>query len=74
MGRSFLGYEIEQEIFQGRGSTIHRGRAADGAPVILKLLSHAYPRPAQIAWFRREHDVLRRLDSKARAASRCSGS
>ncbi len=66
MWRTFLGCEIEQEIFQGRGSIIYRARRAeDGLPVVLKVLSHAYPRPSQIAWFRREHDILQRFDSKA---------
>lgn len=65
MWRTFLGYRIDQEIFQGRGSIIHRGKAPDGAPIILKVLAQAYPRPSQIAWFRREHDILSRLDSPA---------
>lgn len=65
MWRTFLGYQIDREIFQGKSSILYRGRSAEGAPVVLKVMSNAYPRPSSIAWFRREHDILRRLDSKA---------
>lgn len=66
MWRTFLGCDVEKEIFQGRGSVIYRARRAqDGLPVVLKILSQAYPRPSQIAWFRREHDILQRFDSPA---------
>lgn len=62
MWRSFLGFEVEKEILQHKASSIYRGRhPGDGAPVIIKILAHAYPRPSQIAWFRREHDVLQRF-------------
>lgn len=65
MWRTFLGFQIEKEIFTGRGSSIYRGRSEGGAPVVIKVLSQAYPRPSQIAWFRREHDILQRFDSPA---------
>lgn len=65
MWRTFLGFQIEREIFTGRGSSIYRGRSESGAPVVIKVLSQAYPRPSQIAWFRREHDILQRFDSPA---------
>jgi predicted ATPase/class 3 adenylate cyclase/putative methionine-R-sulfoxide reductase with GAF domain len=64
MWRTFLGFQVETEIFQHARSIIYRGRRPeDGAPVVIKVLAHAYPRPSQIAWFRREHDLLQRFDA-----------
>ncbi len=56
------GYRIEEQIYEGDNSLIYRGiREGDHAPVVLKMLRDEYPRPEEIARFRREHAMLGEL-------------
>ena len=55
-------YEVGEQIFASVNSTVYRGRRlADGQPVILKLLNLDYPSPKQLASYRQEYEILRRL-------------
>jgi len=57
------GYRVTELLASGSGSQVYRGlRAADDLPVVLKVLSPAYPPPEKIAWFKREYEVMRSLD------------
>ena len=56
------GYEFAEKLFEGRHSLIYRGiRLRDGQSVILKALRHEYPTPDQLAAFRREYAIARKL-------------
>ena len=60
------GFEIERVLFQGRHSLIYRAtRKEESAarPVVLKALASEYPEPAAIERLKREHELLRRLES-----------
>ena len=60
-----LGYQIEEKLYESEHSLIYRGqREADNMPVVLKLLNYEYPRPEQLARFRREYRTTRDLDLK----------
>ncbi|MFO0547584.1 MAG: AAA family ATPase [Polyangiaceae bacterium] len=52
-------YQASELLFEGRRSLVFRGRRADGAPVLVKQLRGLYPEPADVAWSRREFDILR---------------
>ncbi len=57
------GYNITETLQESGGSTVVRAtRDADGQPVILKILTPAYPPPARLARFRREFEICRSLD------------
>ncbi|ATB38517.1 hypothetical protein CYFUS_003952 [Cystobacter fuscus] len=64
MVTSMPGYRVTEQLHDGQGSTVYRGvRNSDGLAVVLKELKPAYPSPEKIAWFKREYDVLRALDT-----------
>ncbi len=57
------GYQITETLNQGERTIVYRGiRETDQQPVILKVLKEAYPSPKRIAWFKREYDLLKRLN------------
>lgn len=59
------GYEIEEQLHDGPGSHVYRGRrGADEQAVVLKVLKPILPDPDRLARFRREHETLRSLDGR----------
>lgn len=64
MVMSMPGYRVTEQLHEGQGSNVYRGvRDSDGQAVVLKELKPAYPPPEKIAWFKREYDLLRALDT-----------
>lgn len=56
-------YEVKAEIFNGKRSVVYRGhRSEDDLPVILKTISASTLDGERTANFKREYDVLSRLD------------
>ncbi len=51
-------YESKDLLYEGRRSLVFRGRRADGEHVLIKQLRGLYPEPADVAWSRREYDIL----------------
>ena len=56
------GYEVGEAIHEGTTCCVYRARRSDGVEVILKALRAERPKPAEIAWFRREYGIHRELD------------
>jgi predicted ATPase/class 3 adenylate cyclase len=57
------GYQVKETLNTGERTVIYRGvRELDQQPVILKVLKEQYPSPKRIAWFKREYELLRRLN------------
>ncbi len=53
-------------MFSGRNSRVYRGmRTADSQPVILKMLDREYPSADEVARFRHEYALTRRLPADA---------
>src|SRR4051794_35876381 len=50
---------LVETIHESARCRVHRGRRADGTPVIVKELRPERPEPTAIAWFRREYEVQR---------------
>jgi predicted ATPase/signal transduction histidine kinase len=66
MVMSMPGYRVTEQLHEGQGSNVYRGvRDSDGLAVVLKELKPAYPPPEKIAWFKREYELLRALDTTA---------
>jgi len=63
MTLTISGYQITQEIYESANSLIYRGCSpTDNQPVILKVLKQAYAPPEKIAWFKREYEILQKLN------------
>ena len=63
MAASILGYKVGELLSESANSLVYRGcREADNEPVIIKMLKQAYPSPAQVAWFKREYELIRSLN------------
>lgn len=60
-GRSFAGHEVLETLYVGRRSLVVRCRHA-GQPVIVKLLRHDHLGPGDVARFRREYELSRRVE------------
>ncbi|MGK5091916.1 AAA family ATPase [Deltaproteobacteria bacterium TL4] len=61
---SIPGYHIKEQLYEGESSLILRGVSdSDQKPVILKLLKKEYPSPEDLAKFRREYDILKKISS-----------
>lgn len=57
------GCELTHRLYDGRDSTLYRGRrTADGLPVVLKVLKDPHPSPARLAALQHEYAVLRALE------------
>jgi len=57
------GYKIFNNIYESSNSMVYRGtRISDNKPVILKTTNAEYPTPEQLARFRREYEIICRLD------------
>ncbi|MEM7031047.1 MAG: serine/threonine-protein kinase PknK, partial [Chloroflexota bacterium] len=56
------GYQILDLIHEGRNSVVYRGkRLADLAPIVVKVMNIEYPSREDLARFRHEFEILRRL-------------
>jgi predicted ATPase/serine phosphatase RsbU (regulator of sigma subunit)/tRNA A-37 threonylcarbamoyl transferase component Bud32 len=63
MTLTISGYQITQEIYESANSLIYRGCSpTDNQPVILKVLKQAYAPPEKIAWFKRDYEILQKLN------------
>ena len=57
------GYDIQEQLYKSAHSMIYRGRCdEDNHPVILKLLKSEYPTREELARFRCEYEMTRKLD------------
>ncbi|HAJ58751.1 MAG TPA: hypothetical protein DCP31_05375, partial [Cyanobacteria bacterium UBA8543] len=57
------GYKILEEIYESDRSLVYRGlRNQDAQPVILKVLRQEYPTPEEIARFKLEYEITRKLN------------
>lgn len=59
------GYQVNEIIYESSHSVVYRGvweRAEATQPVVLKCLKEAYPSPEAVARFRREYNIIRRLN------------
>ena len=60
---SVAGYEITATVHESPRTLVYRAtRAKDQAPVILKVLNREYPTPEDVAGFKREYAITRRLN------------
>src|SRR5947207_1473123 len=58
-----LGYTIKEQLEEGQQFGIFRGqRDIDGVQVIIKLLTNEYPTEDQLAKFRYEYEISRKLN------------
>ncbi|GAK61301.1 ATP-binding region ATPase domain protein [Candidatus Vecturithrix granuli] len=56
------GYSIVQHVYESARTLIYRARReSDDCPVILKVLKIDYPTPAELARYRQEYELTRRL-------------
>lgn len=56
------GYDINQQLHDGRRSVIYRGeRKLDRLPVIIKLLKNLYPSLSEVLRFQQEYAMLRKI-------------
>ncbi len=56
-------YKITEELYRGSNSLVYRAyRETDKQPVILKMLSSAYPSPEKVARFNLEYEIIRNLN------------
>lgn len=59
------GYSLIETLYQSGSTAVYRGtRAADGTPVICKLLSMEYPSAKDLSCFRREYEIGNKLQGK----------
>jgi len=52
-------YRSIAPLYEGRRSVLFRGETDAGEPVLIKQLRGLYPEPTDVAWSRREFDILR---------------
>lgn len=58
----FSDYQITEYLYESSGSLVYRGRhQLTGEPVVLKVLKKRYPSPEEIAWFKREYEIIQTL-------------
>ncbi len=56
------GYHIRQQIYASASSLVYRAmREQDQRPVVLKALNPASPRPEELARYKQEYEITRRL-------------
>ncbi|MCP4132855.1 MAG: AAA family ATPase [bacterium] len=56
------GYQVKEQIYNSKNSVIYHGTSdRDGKPVVIKLLNNEFPTTGELARFRREYEITRRL-------------
>jgi len=59
----FANYILSEKIHETRNSIIYRGnKENETQPLIIKLLKTAYPTPSEIARFKQEYNLVKKLD------------
>ncbi|MBN1364546.1 MAG: diguanylate cyclase [Syntrophaceae bacterium] len=59
----FADYILREKIHETRNSVIYRGhKEKETQPFIIKLLKTAYPTPSEIARFKQEYNLVRKID------------
>ncbi|MDD5524455.1 MAG: serine/threonine-protein kinase, partial [Smithella sp.] len=59
----FANYILREKIHETRNSIIYRGnKENETQPLIIKLLKTAYPTPSEIARFKQEYNLVKKLD------------
>ena len=59
----FANYILQEKIHETRNSIIYRGhKENETQPVIIKLLKTKYPTPSEIARFKQEYNLVKKLD------------
>jgi len=57
------GYKITEQLYESSNSLVYRGeRTSGGEKIVLKMLKDAYPSPERIVGFKREYEILRKLN------------
>ena len=65
MTNKFPGYKIVDKIYESSRTRIYRGiQELDSKPVVLKTLIAEYPSISDLARFKQEHNILKRLNIK----------
>lgn len=63
MRTAVSGYHVIEGLYESSNSLVQRAhREGDNQPVILKILKQTRPSPEKIAWFKREYQIIRRLN------------
>ncbi len=56
------GYKIKEQLYESSQSLVYRGYSKKGdKPVILKILKKEYPSLAELTRFRREYEIIRKI-------------
>jgi PAS domain S-box-containing protein len=57
------GYKITEQLYESSNSLIYRGeKTSGGEKIVLKMLKDAYPSPERIVGFKREYEILGKLN------------
>ena len=57
------GYKITEQLYESSNSLIYRGeRTSGGEKIVLKMLKDAYPSSERIVGFKREYEILSKLN------------
>ncbi|WP_311230895.1 diguanylate cyclase [Acidovorax sp. WCS2018Noco2-16] len=73
-GQSFAGYEVGETLYQGPRSVVLRCRQVSGPAVIVKLLRCDRLGPGDVARFRREYELSRRVPHERVVSATALGS
>jgi len=69
MRTAVSGYQVIEGLYESSNSLVQRARReVDNQPVILKILKQTHPSPEKIAWFKREYEIIRRLNPSSPSA------
>ncbi|MBF0352947.1 MAG: AAA family ATPase [SAR324 cluster bacterium] len=56
------GYQIQEQLYEGENSMVFRAVTdVNSQPVILKFLKNEYPSPEEVAQFRHEYEILKKI-------------
>jgi predicted ATPase/signal transduction histidine kinase len=59
-----LGYEIVEQIYEGKRTLLYRGvRQSDSLPIVIKLLKNPFPSFKELAQFRNQYTIAKDIDS-----------
>ena len=59
-----LGYEIVEQIYEGKRTLLYRGvRQSDSLPIVIKLLKNPFPSFKELAQFRNQYAIAKDIDS-----------
>ncbi len=73
-GRSFSGYMVEACLYEGARSVVLRCRGPGGVPAVVKLLRCARLGPGEVARFRLEYELSRRVPHERVVSASALGS